>query len=130
MAFAIPRPATAFALSPGKRKRPRVHDREHLDFIRGLPCAVCGKRHVEAAHVRSGALHLGKPEGSLQAKPDDKWTLPLCPDHHREQHSMNEMEFYRAAGIDPFTTAMALYQASGDDEAAEIIMRHARGEAK
>jgi hypothetical protein len=39
-------------------------------------------------------------------KSSDKWALPLCGKHHREQHSMNEREFWASYGIDPFALAM------------------------
>jgi hypothetical protein len=44
----------------------------------------------------------------MQEKPSDKWTVPLCGRHHREQHTMNEMEFWKKYQIDPFMLAMKL----------------------
>src|SRR3546814_4861401 len=51
--------------------------------IRDLPCLVCGTAPVEAAHIRSGSLQFAKrPTGGAE-KPSDKWSLPLCAEHHR-----------------------------------------------
>jgi hypothetical protein len=47
---------------------------EHLAFIRGLPCCVAGCRNQSI-------------------KPSPKWCVPMCNDHHREQHSIGEESF-------------------------------------
>jgi hypothetical protein len=44
----------------------------------------------------------------MAEKPSDKWALPLCNRHHREQHSMNELEFWKSHGIDPFMLAIKM----------------------
>jgi len=127
MTVRIVRPLTAFALSSGKRKRPRLEDDTHLRFIRGLPCLVTGKRdHIEAAHIRYGDVVLAKRETGKGEKPSDLWTVPLHTDEHRLQHTMNEQEYWKSKGINPLHVALALYANSGDDEAAEVIIREAR----
>ena len=123
--YAIQRPSTAFSLS-GSRKRPRHTSEAHLKAVRMLGCVICLGRPVEAAHIRTGSMLHGKREVGLSEKPDDRWTLPLCIPHHREQHSMNELAFYREYGVDPFGTALALWGAEGDDEAMETIIQRAR----
>lgn len=126
-AYEIVRPPTAFSLSPGKgKKRPRVHNKAHLDFIRSLPCAITGTRPVEAAHVRYAAPEWGKRETGTAEKPDDAWAVPLSPEKHREQHNESEREFWLKYGINPITLALALFRASGDEEAAETILQMAR----
>ena len=127
MALQIKRPVTAFSLSPGKQKRPRVRDESHLSFLRGLSCAVCGKRPVEAAHLRTGSRRHGKRETGMQERPSDAWATPMCREHHNEQHRGDELAFWTKYGIDPFVLAMSLAQASGDEEAAELILVSARG---
>ena len=127
MAFEIQRPATAFALSPGDRKkRPRVHDNQHLAFIRGLGCAVCGRRPVEAAHVRMPSEADGKRRVGMAEKPSDKWVVPLCSHHHADQHGENERAWWALKGIDPIRLCLALWASTGDDEAAEVILARAR----
>lgn len=125
----IVRPATAFAIAGSGRRRPRIENKNHLAFIRRLSCVVCLSRvRVEAAHVRLGSPLYGKPQAGLQEKPDDRWTWPACPRHHDEQHSMNEAAFWSALAIDPLQLALALFDATGDEERAEQIIRAHRGE--
>ena len=106
-------------------RRPRVKNDKHLDFVRSLPCCICGNNiESEAAHIRMGCLELGKRTTGKQEKPSDCWTIPLCGEHHREQHHQNEGKFWKGYGIDPFVIAMALYASSGDFPAGETIIRH------
>lgn len=90
--------------------KPRDRDNSYLNWIRQQPCCIpgCGNDvNVEAAHLRSGSLDDDKPAAGGQQKSDDKWALPLCGRHHREQHTMNEREFWSSYGIrDPFALAM------------------------
>lgn len=122
--FEIERPATAFQGT--KTKRPRVHDRDHLTFIRGLPCLICGKHGSEAAHVRYGDDRYKKRETGGAEKPDDKWTVPLCAEHHRTgpdaQHNANERDWWASKGIDPLHLALMLFAHSGEDEIGEQIV--------
>jgi hypothetical protein len=109
-------------------KRPRVKNASHLDFIRSLPCVCCGNPHqTEAAHIRQGQLFYGKrPTGGAE-KPSDIWTLPLCGEHHREQHEGNEAAFWKARGIEPFILALSLYACSGDILTAEGVINQQAG---
>lgn len=106
------------------RKRP-----EHLAFIRGLPCCICGAPRSEAAHVRMNDAATGKMQ-ALGQKPHDDWSVPLCAGHHRElpgaQHRIGEANFWRRHGIDPLDLAMRLAGSSGNQEAGEFIVRQAR----
>lgn len=82
-----------------------------LAFVRRQPCAVgpagCNGP-VQAAHIRTPRP--GEPPTGLQRKPDDDRCTPLCAGHHAEQHSQNEMKFWRAYGIDPFAVAGTLFK--------------------
>ncbi len=94
-----------------RQRMPRVKDNKHLDYIRSLPCCICGEdTTVEAAHIRTGSLEHEKPITGRAEKPSDKWTVPLCGKHHREQHGMNEMDFWKCHGLNPFVLAMTLKQ--------------------
>ncbi|MGK8640414.1 hypothetical protein ACRS7F_22785 [Brucella anthropi] len=126
-AFRMPRYDTAFSLAPAKgKRRPRIENGKHLAWIRTLPCTITGQYGVEAAHIRYAAPHLGKRDTGKAEKPDDRWTVPLSPEMHREQHSMNEQDFWQRYKIDPCQVAMALHGVSGDDEAGLVIIRNAR----
>jgi hypothetical protein len=116
-------PSTAFS-TLNIRKRPRIENRNHLAFIRKLPCVVClTRRNVEAAHVRMGSPLYGKRPAGMGEKPDDKFSLPLCARHHDEQHAMNEAAFWMALAIDPLQLALSLFDSTGDEERAEQIIR-------
>ena len=96
---------------------------KHLDFIRGLPCAVCGDNTTtEAAHIRMLDRRVAKPITGMGTKPPDWWTVPLCGDCHRLQHSGSEKAFWEGTGIDPIFIAMALYVHSGDQVSGERII--------
>lgn len=45
-----------------------------MRWIKTLPCAICGRRGVEAAHTG--------PRGLGQKSPDES-CIPLCAEHHR-----------------------------------------------
>jgi hypothetical protein len=89
-------------------KSPRVRDENYLDYIRSLRCCICGDdTSVEAAHLRVGSVNDGKQPAGMAQKSSDRWALPLCGRHHREQHATgNEMEFWLSYAIDPFALAM------------------------
>lgn len=108
-------------------KHPRARSGQHLTFIRTLPCLICGsRRNTQAAHIRAANPIYGKRHTGLGEKPSDRFCLPCCSDCHHEQHQGNELAFWQAHGIDPFQVAAALFACSGDEEAAELVIRMAR----
>lgn len=122
-AYAIPRrPITAPVHKVKREKAPA-----HLDFIRTLPCAACGREGMtEAAHVRMASPEHGKGYTAKARKPDDRHANPLCNDCHRDQHSGAEDAWWATHGINPVTLAMLLHSASGDEAAARAILASAR----
>lgn len=94
-----------------RQRQPRERDNKHLDYIRSLPCCICGDNtSTEAAHIRTANIGLGKDDGGW-GRPSDKWTLPLCGRHHREQHDFgNELKWWASKGKDPFMLAMRLHR--------------------
>ena len=131
-AFRCDRPATAFSLDRDRKSRSaRRQEREHLSFIRSLPCTICKtRRNVEAAHVRYADPSFGKVSTGLGTKPDDRWTVPLCAKHHRigldSQHADNERSWWEKEGVDPLAIALKLYAVSGDEHAGECIVQTAK----
>lgn len=117
-------PSTAFSVAKTKQKRPRIEDAEHLKFIRGLKCCICGAPDPDPAHIRSASPLYGKRETGGAEKPSDKFVTPLCRAHHDEQHAAgNELIWWASKGIDPFGLALALHSASGDEDIAEGIIQ-------
>lgn len=95
----------AVSREPGQRQ-PRVKDKPYLAFVRRQPCMKCGTtQRVEAAHVRAGYPEAGWRPTGMAEKPDDRRTLPLCRDCHREgpgaQHRMNERQFWADLDVYP-----------------------------
>ena len=67
-------------------------------------CLICGRRPADAHHLRF-AQHR-----ALGRKVSDEFTVPLCRGHHREAHrSSNEAAWWKKVGVDPTTTARALW---------------------
>jgi len=91
-----------------RQREPRIKDERHLNYVRLLPCCICGAINVDAAHIRTASLAHGKRGLGMQEKASDIWTVPLCRPHHDEQHSMNEMEFWKSYEIDPFMLALSI----------------------
>lgn len=109
-----------------RQRRPRERDDAHLEYLRQLPCLVCGDNvSVEAAHIRFTDRRAAKFNPGVGQKPSDFWCVPLCGRHHREQHEMgNEEKFWtEVAMIDPISVAPWLYLVSGDVESGEAIIQ-------
>lgn len=118
--IALNRPETR-----SKERKPDrwMRDKDHLSFIRSLPCCVCGRAPCDAAHVRNGT------DGAMGRKPSDKWCVPLCRPRtlqvgdkelhdgcHGLQHRVGEVSFWGNCG-DPLPLAEHLWRVSGDMEA-------------
>ncbi len=100
---------------PGQRQ-PREKKPGHLIAIRQLPCLSCRTDPCgEAAHLRISTA--GKPNAGIGAKPDDRWTNPLCHTCHMTQHSEGERSFWKRLNIDPFKMAQDLFRLSPDVDA-------------
>lgn len=83
--------------------------REHLSFVRCLPCMKCGRVPCDAAHVRNGT------DGAMGRRPSDSYAVPLCKGEgcHAYQHLVGEETFWAELG-DPLSVACRLWQISGD----------------
>lgn len=112
------------AIIPGKPVRQL--DPAHLALVRQCPCLVCGSLPSEAAHVRTPSAAHGKRACGMGSKPDDKWTLPLCHQHHMEQHQEGELTFYFRLNVSPVQLSQDLYRVSPDLDAMRRIVREAR----
>jgi hypothetical protein len=83
---------------------------EHAVFVRTLPCAVCLRRPVDAAHVRS------RGAGGTAAD-----LVPLCREHHAEQHTVGIATFQRRHGLDLPALARTLWDAADYAKAQRIL---------
>ena len=95
----------------------------HCNFIRSLPCVVCSNpAETELVHVRFSDARAAKINPGSAQKPEDNWTLPLCSQHHRDQHDLGEVVFWAWHKIDPTFVCMALWINSGNTQAAQTII--------
>lgn len=99
-------------------RRSRGRAPTYLARIRLLPCLACGLEPCGvAAHVRMQSGAHGK-HGGMQAKPEDKWAVPLCSGCHTEdlnsQHRVGEREFWARIGLNPLLVAERLYAQRAD----------------
>lgn len=95
-----------------RQRQPREEDPAWLAIVRKMPCLICRRTPSDPAHLRTGARQYGKPHTGMGEKPSDRWVLPLCRDHHEDQHRGNELAWWVRHGFpDPFAVAIALYAA-------------------
>lgn len=68
-------------------------ERNHMDKVAQLPCAVCGIHPVSVHHIRTG-IGMGRRATAFQ-------TIPLCPEHHQGNagiHGMGRKAWERFIG--------------------------------
>jgi hypothetical protein len=89
-------------LTFGELKRHR--SKEHLRFVAGQACLICGRAPSHAHHVR-----FAQPKG-LGIKVSDEFTVPLCAIHHNENHATgDERSWWTERKIDPLSVAADLW---------------------
>jgi len=82
----------------------RLRDRDHVRLVAKQPCLICGRRPVDAHHLRFAQSR------ALGRKVSDEFTVPLCRGHHREVHRCgDEAAWWKKAGIDPTVPARVLW---------------------
>ena len=84
-----------------------MRDAKRLAAIRKLPCVVCGRSPVDAAHSNQSAHNKG-----LGIKASDEFTIPLCRQHHIEYDQFQKMN--RSQSVEWFTKML---------EKTELMMR-------
>ena len=85
----------------------KIRSRIHLQFVSQHGCTICSRTDVQSAHIRYTGAGMGM-------KPCDSFVVPLCIEHHQEQHSMNERMFWHLYKINPVAKALALCAESPD----------------
>ena len=94
----------------------RIRDREHVKSVAKHPCLICGRRPVDAHHLRFAQSR------ALGCKVSDEFTVPLCRGHHREIHrSGDEVAWWKKSGIDPITAARTLWLETHQLQSAKVI---------
>lgn len=95
----------------GIARAPRRDWPKHEQWVRGFNCCVpgCEDGPIQFAHLR-----LGAKDNGTGIKPPSWFGISLCAAHHREAHTVGEMSFQRAHGIDWLAIAHAFALKSPD----------------
>jgi hypothetical protein len=110
----LPKPVgeTAPTFAPvslmSRPKEKRLRDKEHLVFVAGQPCLICGRKPAQAHHLR-----FAQPR-AMAMKVSDEFTVPLCNLHHDELHRTGDERAWwaRHGIIEPLKFAARLWAAS------------------
>jgi ERF superfamily len=90
----------------------RERDREHLKFVAGQSCLICGRTPSDAHHIKFAE------QRAMGRKVSDKFTVPICRLHHRELHRRgNERAWWQQQDIEPLAVAAALWKKTHTVEA-------------
>lgn len=80
-------------------------------FLRRRHCACqgCLNTEIVQAHIRCDLPHDAE-KGGTGIKSGDRWSIPLCNEHHMEQHRIGERAFYEKYKIIALDLATALWE--------------------
>lgn len=91
----------------------RKRDAEHLRFVAGQPCLLCGRTPSDAHHLK-----FAQPK-AMSRKVSDEFTVPLCRTHHRQlHHGGDEVRWWNDMDVDPLPVAQDLWVQSHNPEPA------------
>jgi hypothetical protein len=87
------------------RKANIIHSVKHQKFVASFPCVVCGNdTQVQACHIRS----IPKVGNVGKGVRDCRFLIPMCFQHHTEQHLIGELQFFGKYNINPILISMKL----------------------
>jgi len=122
-----------YPLMPARRKRERMGIERapqriwprHRRWVKSHHCCVpgCPALLVDFAHIRTAA------NAGMGLKPHDRFGVPLCRLHHREQHDCGQATFEDRHGIDLDAIAAELVRTSPDYKLRVMVMLEASLEA-
>lgn len=98
----------------GIERAPQREFPGHRAWVRGHACSVagCESRQIEAAHVQASPEVPVSERSAGKIKAHDKWTYPLCHDHHREAHDIGHERFDKRHVINRVEIARRLQSVS------------------
>lgn len=88
-------------------KPQRIVDAGYLHFLRGFPCHICRLTAGKPVPSGSEACHVQ----SVGAGGDDTQALPMCHEHHVEQHTMGIVSFQKRHKVNLKRGAATYYRA-------------------
>lgn len=83
----------------------RIQDRKYLDWVKTLPCVVCGSVGVDPSHYNGDYL------SGMGTKSPDYTAFPCCRQHHDELHH-DQKGWEEKHGAQSFWSMMTLVQAA------------------
>lgn len=107
---------------PEPRKR-EGDSRQHVAFVKSLPCLVCGRHGVDHHHLKVAVDN--QPKG-MGRKHVDRWAIPACRRLHRYLEAGDDEARLIVLGISGREIAAALWRETGNTDAAERILFRAR----
>tara|TARA_R110000850_G_scaffold202104_1_gene328157 strand:- start:93 stop:461 length:369 start_codon:yes stop_codon:yes gene_type:complete len=90
-------------------KQKKYRSKSYLKWVASKPCLICRYEPCQAHHITI-AEHRGWGQ-----KVSDKYTIPLCYQHHDLLHHTSERKFWNQIGIDPMFYANLLFAIKGTD---------------
>ena len=101
----------------GIRRGPERKFPKHEKWVRGFACCVpgCTNRQIDFAHVRSAE------NSGTGLKPPSSSGVPLCRDHHNEQHRIGQPAFERKYEISLSGIAAELARRTTDRDLREAM---------
>ncbi len=96
----------------------KIRDKRHRRFVASLPCVICRRTDVQAAHISSGN------GAGMGLKSGDNCIVPLCCTCHTQQHKVDEVKFWEGFGGIKKATRLAndLYYATRNRERAMMLL--------
>lgn len=70
------------------QKNKPIRDKKYIEFVRSLPCCVCGYPPPTDPHH-----YQQKGQGGTGTKVSDYQAVPLCHHHHVEYHNIGRQSF-------------------------------------
>jgi len=77
---------------------------EYLDFVRDLPCVICGDTQVSPHHL----IRIGMGRDRNKSLKAHYSAIPLCSNHHRNLHDIGEITFSDKHSINLWKRAHAV----------------------
>ena len=90
-------------------KQKKYISKSYLKWVASKPCLICRYEPCQAHHITI-AEHRGWGQ-----KVSDKYTIPLCYQHHDLLHHTSERKFWNEIGADPMFYANLLFSIKGTD---------------
>ena len=104
------------------KRTARWRSQGHLNFIRSFHCAKdgCQGMPIECAHVRYGS------GAGMGQKPDDWRVVPLCREHHSQQHTVGEQTFWKGDWLTSLLIRLHRMQLSKSVQPSAAMIRMQR----